>query len=53
MFLQCSSRGAKLGLTKKLDFISIGGATPGPAGAQAPAENAVPQLVPGLEKLVF
>ena len=29
---------------------SIGGATLGPAGAQAPAENAVPLLAPRLEK---
>ena len=28
----------------------IGGATPGPAGARAPAGNAVPRLVPRLEK---
>ncbi len=30
--------------------INRGGATPGPAGARAPAEKAVPRLVPRLEK---
>jgi hypothetical protein len=30
-----------------------GGATPGPAGARAPAGNAVPRLVPRLEKFWY
>ena len=33
--------------------VDSGGATPGPAGARAPAGNAVPRLVPRLEKIRY